>query len=334
MDPHLKTPYSEQGNIGIQRQLTSDIALNVSYIWSRGVQLYGVRDLNLPSTDRRPFTYTILDANGNADRHLHHAGLYRRTRPDTRYGGIYHDENGVNSYYNALAVQVSKRFATACRRLLSYTWSHEIDDGQSYGESTNNLFLNSANYWLYNGNYKADKGSGTLDQRHRGVLSWVWAPTFTHRTDVLSKCAGQRLAALLHHQHGERPSLRQRHHLRQGHAGSRNVLELQPDGFGLQRPRAVPAVQQLLSARVLPRDDARSARSCPSAKRSRPTLNFEVFNVPNTWSARGFTSSQAYTETGGKLTPTPASLYVPSSDAFARTAREARRMQIALRISF
>ena len=68
---------------------------------------------------------------------------------------------------------------------MSYTWSHEIDDGQSYGESTNNLFLSNANYWLNNGNYKADKGSGELDQRHRFVLSWVWAPTFTHRT-VLS----------------------------------------------------------------------------------------------------------------------------------------------------
>ena len=50
--------------------------------------------------------------------------------------------------------------------LLSYTWSHEIDDGQSYGESTNNLFLSNANYWLYNGNYKptraaARKISGT-----------------------------------------------------------------------------------------------------------------------------------------------------------------------------
>jgi hypothetical protein len=64
------------------------------------------------------------------------------------------------------------------------------------------------------------------------------------------------------------------------------------------------------------------------------TLNFEMFNVANTWSARGFTSTQAYTETGLKLTPTPANLYVPSSDAYFPDGTEARRMQISLRIAF
>ena len=63
--PNLKTPYSEQGNIGIQRQLARDVAVSVSYLWSRGVQLYGVRDINLP-TGTTNYTYTIDDVNGNA----------------------------------------------------------------------------------------------------------------------------------------------------------------------------------------------------------------------------------------------------------------------------
>ena len=151
--------------------------LNVSYIWSRGVQLYGVRDLNLPTTTTN-FTYTIDDASGNRSGPTPRRS-YTGKRPDTRYGTVAYAENGVNSYYNGLAVQVNKRFSHGLQALVSYTWSHEIDDGQSYGESTNNLFLSGASYWLYNGNYKADKGSGMLDQRHRFVLSWVWAPTFT-----------------------------------------------------------------------------------------------------------------------------------------------------------
>jgi outer membrane receptor protein involved in Fe transport len=154
MDPNIKTPYSEQGNIGIQRQLSSDIALNVSYIWSRGIQLYGSRDLNLP-TGRTTFTYTINDANGNP------TGTYTTpvvvgARPDTRYGSITYDENGVNSYYNALAVQLNKRFAHGLQGMVSYTWSHEIDDGQSYGGSSNSLFLTGTSYWLNNGDYKGD----------------------------------------------------------------------------------------------------------------------------------------------------------------------------------
>ena len=49
--------------------------MNVSYIWSRGVQLYGVRDLNLPTTTTN-FTYTINDVNGNAAGILYHSGVH------------------------------------------------------------------------------------------------------------------------------------------------------------------------------------------------------------------------------------------------------------------
>jgi hypothetical protein len=63
-------------------------------------------------------------------------------------------------------------------------------------------------------------------------------------------------------------------------------------------------------------------------------LNLEVFNLANNWSARGYTSSQAYTETKGVLTPTPQNLYIPSSDAIAPDGTEARRLQVSARFVF
>ncbi len=249
--PNIKTPYSEQGNIGIQRQLTSDLSINVSYIWSRGVQLYGVRDLNLPSTTTN-FTYTVNDTSGNPAFN-YTTPVYVGTRPDTRYGGVYYDENGVNSYYNGMAVQVNKRFAHGLQAHVAYTWSHEIDDGQSYGESTNNLFLSNANYWLYNGNYKADKGNGTLDQRHRFVLNWVWQPTFTHRTDALSRYLvnGWQLSSITT--------------MSSGHPYGSETINVTDTpvpgmfsnysitGIRLQLSRAVDGLQRLLPAGILPR---------------------------------------------------------------------------------
>jgi len=183
--PNLKTPYSEQGNIGIQRQLASDISMNVSYIWSRGLQLYGVRDLNLPTATHKLHVHH-QQCERQPDGHVHRAGHNRQA---SRYPLRHHRlcRKRRQQLLHGLAVQVNKRFSHGLQALASYTWSHEIDDGQSYGESTNNLWLSGASYWLNNGNYKADKGSGTLDQRHRFALSWVWAPTFTHRTDALSK---------------------------------------------------------------------------------------------------------------------------------------------------
>jgi hypothetical protein len=41
--------------------------MTASYIWNRGVQLYGFRDLNLPALGSTSFTYTIADAGGKPD---------------------------------------------------------------------------------------------------------------------------------------------------------------------------------------------------------------------------------------------------------------------------
>jgi len=38
---------SQQGTFAIERQLSRDIAVTASYIWSRGINLFTQRDLNL-----------------------------------------------------------------------------------------------------------------------------------------------------------------------------------------------------------------------------------------------------------------------------------------------
>ena len=148
--------------------------MTASYIWSRGVQIYGVRDLNMPALSSTSTVYTVADENGSPVG-LYGTPVYIGSRPDKRYGSVNQDENGVNSYYNALAVQARKRFSHGLQADVSYTWSHEIDDGQSNGSGA--LFFSNANNWTQNGNYKADKGNGALDHRHRFVFSNVWAPT-------------------------------------------------------------------------------------------------------------------------------------------------------------
>jgi hypothetical protein len=50
-DSNLRNPYTHQANIAIERQLTTDIDEHF-YLWSHGVRLYGVRDLNVRSVPR------------------------------------------------------------------------------------------------------------------------------------------------------------------------------------------------------------------------------------------------------------------------------------------
>ena len=331
--PNLKTPYSEQGTVALERQIgpaSLGMALTASYIWSRGVQMYGVRDLNLPAISTTNFTYTINNTSGSPVGSYTTPIYLGSARPDPRYGSIYQVENGVNSYYNALAIQARKSFAHGFMFDAAYTWAHEIDDGQSNGSGS--LYYSSASNWLYNGNWRADMGSGLLDQRHRFVLSWIWSPTFTHRTDAFSKYVvnNWQLSTITTLQSG-RPS------------GSETIRMTDTPVAGMYRNNTLDGAG--LSSRVpfLPvnglytppsyRTDARIAKIIPIKEQYQLYVMFEAFNISNSWSPT-FLTSQGFTEAKGVLTPTPAAFGVGTQDGGFPDGTQARRLQLALRFVF
>ena len=75
-------------------------------------------------------TYTIDNASGVAVGSFTTPVYLLANRVDPRYGRVIQDENGLKSYYDALAVELNKRFAHGLEALVSYTWAHSIDDGQ------------------------------------------------------------------------------------------------------------------------------------------------------------------------------------------------------------
>lgn len=182
--PDFHNPYTQQGTIAIERELARNMGLTVSYIWTRGIGLFTQRDLNLGAPGPTE-TYTIQNAAGA------NVGTYSTpvyiigNRVDPRYSSILQVENGGQSWYNALAVQFNRRMSKGLELNVAYTWSHAIDDGNEQGASWNisNTFNNATN----NGDYSFDKGSSSLDQRHRLSLNWVWSPKLTNRTDAFSR---------------------------------------------------------------------------------------------------------------------------------------------------
>jgi len=328
--PNLKTPYSEQGDFAVERQVGRDIAVTASYIWSRGIQLYGVRDLNFYNVGPTA-TYSVVDANNNPVGSFT-TPIYIGKRPDTRYNGIYQLENGVNSYYDALTIQATKRFSHGLYANLSYTWAHEIDDGQSSANSqTNVLFFSSNSYWTYNGDYQADKSSGQLDQRHRIVLIWVWEPTFTSRSGAFYKYVvnNWRLSSITTLQAGRPYSVTVRM-LDTPVAGMANNSTLNGGGMSSRVP-FWPYYSQYYPANY--RSDANLTKKLPFGEKRYVELRFDAFNIANTWSATSVSSYQAYQEKGLVISPTP--LYgIPSADAWAPDGTEARRLQVGLRVVF
>src|SRR6185436_13799040 len=71
-----------------------------------------------------------------------------------------------NSNYNALNVDLKRRFANNFQFLASYTWSHSIDDSsdlQTLLKPQNNL------------DFSAERADSLFDQRHRFVFSGIVA---------------------------------------------------------------------------------------------------------------------------------------------------------------
>jgi hypothetical protein len=80
------------------------------------------------------------------------------------FGSINAQSSDGNSNYNALNVDIKKRFSNNFQFLTSYTWSHSIDDSSDL----QTLLLPQDNR-----NFRAERADSLFDQRHRFVFSGV-----------------------------------------------------------------------------------------------------------------------------------------------------------------
>jgi len=110
-DPHIKNPYSEQWNFGVQRQLSGSLVLRVDYVGSGSHRLnvgglYNTALTPGPGSvqDRSPYPYQIP---------------------------TFYDRSTGTGSYNALQVQLDKRYSNGFSYQVAYTYAKSltIDDG-------------------------------------------------------------------------------------------------------------------------------------------------------------------------------------------------------------
>ena len=94
------------------------------------------------------------------------AGSLRTPGTVSPFGSINAQTSDGNSLYNALNVDVKKRFSNNFQFLASYTWSHSIDDSSDL----QTLLLPQDNR-----NFGAERADSLFDQRHRFVFSGIIA---------------------------------------------------------------------------------------------------------------------------------------------------------------
>ncbi|MEO7658949.1 MAG: hypothetical protein ABIV48_04980, partial [Pyrinomonadaceae bacterium] len=92
------------------------------------------------------------------------AGSLRSPGPINPYSDVNSQVSDGNSSYNALNLELKKRFSNSMQFLATYTWSHSIDDSsdlQTLLKPQDNL------------NFRAEKANSLFDQRHRFVFSGI-----------------------------------------------------------------------------------------------------------------------------------------------------------------
>jgi hypothetical protein len=111
---HTPDPKIYQWNLSAQRQIGTNMEIEMAYVASHGFNLNFPGDLNqIPTADLSP--------NDSA------------FRPYPNYQSISGSTNNAISNYNSLQVTVQRRLAAGLEFNFNYTWSHFLDDQDSSG---------------------------------------------------------------------------------------------------------------------------------------------------------------------------------------------------------
>ena len=161
LDPHLQNPQVHEVDLALQQNLGWKTVFAITYMSSFGRDLPSVYDTNAPvgqttsstfvvrndlsTTPGGGVTGTVLPRGGHNPPLLQNSvHIYKNypttaTRPNSNYFNIYAVQSEVNSSYNAMSVQLNKRFDQGLSFLANFTWAHALDYnpylGTSYGSS-------------------------------------------------------------------------------------------------------------------------------------------------------------------------------------------------------
>ena len=92
------------------------------------------------------------------------AGSVRTPGPINPYSDVNSQVSDGNSSYNALNLELKKRFSSNIQFFATYTWSHSIDDSSD---------LQTLLKPQDNTNFRAERSNSLFDQRHRFVFSGI-----------------------------------------------------------------------------------------------------------------------------------------------------------------
>src|SRR6266511_634416 len=170
------TPWSQQWNLNIQRELPWQMSLEVAYVGTRGLQLSrnGEDGLSLNQLDPQYLSLgsALNQSVDNPFFGLGTGGFFaspkisrgQLLRPYPQFTDIIPlYSSGASSNYHALQVSLSKRLSRGILINGNYTWAKNIEEGLTHQDSYN---------------IRGDRGLSTIDIAHRFVIGYLYELPF------------------------------------------------------------------------------------------------------------------------------------------------------------
>ncbi len=201
IDPQFHTPYSENWNFGIQRQLTDSLQLEIEYVGVRGLRLFREVDGNPPQPGlvkaleaycKDPTNaYGCVDSADASTLTSYNLwiGQEEGTLPFDAVNNNAFEENCctpgadlaksiAKSSYDGLQINVTQRLSHGIQIQTAYTWSHTLDNASDPLDPAGNGTGSSANRSLPRNsfNLNAEYGNSDFDVRQRLSINFIYQP--------------------------------------------------------------------------------------------------------------------------------------------------------------
>lgn len=191
------SPYIQQYNFAIQRQLPSNLILQVGYVGTLGIHLasqgtpinqtddipaatiqsaistWVATGINpLATKVANPF-YPLITTNTNLN--LPTVSQIYLDEPFPAYGAInqWFTRTGHSSY-QSLQVQVQRSFSRGLQFSGAYTFSKNMDLNGTYGSAVQGGYNPGGQYYAPGNLRNLDYSVSAFDQPHRGVIATIW----------------------------------------------------------------------------------------------------------------------------------------------------------------
>ncbi|HEX9149992.1 MAG TPA: TonB-dependent receptor, partial [Thermoanaerobaculia bacterium] len=164
-EPDFQSPKVQQASLGIDRAITNDIGIALSYLYVKGEDLPRSTDINLG-----PASIVDVPIVGNGTVPVKRYGT---PRPFANFDRVIEFQSSAESEYNGLTLELVKRFSHGWQARLAYTLGRVTDTKPDatavvpQGSDDNKYISDPLDFGV-------DDAIGDLDARHRVVLSGVW----------------------------------------------------------------------------------------------------------------------------------------------------------------